>query len=231
VGEEVLKHLCSGLFVLGKLPEVFGTTNLGKCRNCLDANERFFITYTLHECGPQGVVYVLADERCDENATKEEEHVLEFTEMRNHLRNEAYNAVAHVFVFCLEAFEKVFEQTISKARRSSFVVIVPSFLLFQPLFRGLRASHEMWGRVNERSTRTLRVEEFDVTCHKLDGPVRDPRPLLYHKDAIHHVDEAIFKCAFPDEFDAITPTNCLCLGGCLKVKLVEGDKVLLVVRR
>ena len=43
------------------------------------------------------------------NATKEEEHVLEFAEMRDYLRNEAYNAVAHVFVLCLEAFEKVFE--------------------------------------------------------------------------------------------------------------------------
>jgi len=62
VGEKILKHLCGGLFVLGKLPNVFGATNLGKGRDCLDANERFFVTYTLQECGPQGVVYVLADE-------------------------------------------------------------------------------------------------------------------------------------------------------------------------
>jgi len=147
--------------------------------------------------------------------------------MRDHLRNEAYNAVAHVFVFCLEAFEEEFEQTISKTRRSGFIVIVPSFLLFHPLFRGLRTSDEM--RVNARSTRTLRVEEFDVTCHKLDGSVRDPHPLLYDKDAIHHVDEAIFECAFPNEFDGIASTNCLCLGSCLKVKLVEGYEILLVV--
>ena len=165
------------------------------------------------------------------NATKEEEHVLEFTEMRNHLRNEAYNAVAHVFVFCLEAFEKVFEQTISKTRRSSFIVIVPSFLLFHPLFRSLRTSDEMWERVNGRSTRTLRVEEFDVTCHKLDDSVRDPRPLLYDKDAIQHVDETILECAFPDEFDGIASTKCLCLGSCLKVKLVESYEILLVVSR
>ena len=139
--EKVFEHLCGGLVILGKLPKVFGATDLGKGRNCLDANKGFFITYTLQECGPQGVVYVLADEIRDEIATKEEEHVLEFTQMRNYLRNEAYNAVAHVFVLCLEAFKKVFEQTISKARCSGFIVIVSSFLLLRPLFRSLKASY------------------------------------------------------------------------------------------
>jgi hypothetical protein len=81
------------------------------------------------------------------------------------------------------------------------------------------------------STRTFRVEKLDVACHKLDGPICDAYSLLDDKNAIHHVYEAVFERAFADEFDAITGTNCLCLGRCLEVNLVEGDKILLVVSR
>lgn len=66
VGEDILEHLCGGLLILGKLPKVFGATDLGKGCNRLDANEGFFITYTLQECGAEGVVNVLADEMGDE---------------------------------------------------------------------------------------------------------------------------------------------------------------------
>lgn len=82
------------------------------------------------------------------------------------------------------------------------------------------------------STHTLlRVEKLDITSHKLDDPIRDADPLLYHKHSIHHVDEAVFKSALPDEFDAFTPADCLCLGGSIDVDLVKRNKVLLVVSR
>ena len=66
VGEEILKDFCGSLLILGKLPKVFGATDLGKGCNGLDANEGFFITYTLQECGAEGVVNILADEIGDE---------------------------------------------------------------------------------------------------------------------------------------------------------------------
>ena len=63
--------------------------------------------------------------------------------MRDYFRNEAYNAVAHVFVFGLEAFKKVFEQTICKAHRSGLIVTVLFSLLLHSLFRGLRVPDKM----------------------------------------------------------------------------------------
>jgi hypothetical protein len=44
--------------------------------------------------------------------------------LRYHLGDEAYNAVADIFVFGLEAFEEVLEQAISKARCGSLIVIL-----------------------------------------------------------------------------------------------------------
>src|SRR5712671_1597086 len=83
---------------------------------------------------------------------------------------------------------------------------------------------------SEPSILTFRVEKLDVTCHKFDGPICNADSLLYHKNSVHHVDKAVLESTFAHEFDAITLTNCLRLGRCVEVNLVEGNKVFLVVR-
>ena len=52
------------------------------------------------------------------------EGILEFTKLGYHLGDEAYDAVADIFVFGLEALEKVLEQAISKTRCGSLIVII-----------------------------------------------------------------------------------------------------------
>ena len=86
-------------------------------------------------------------------------------------------------------------------------------------------------RARTPSTRTFRVEKLDITGHKLDDSVCDANPLLYQKHSIHHVNEAVFKSALPNEFDAFSPTDGLCLGGCIDVDLVKRNEVLLVISR
>lgn len=60
--EKVFENLRGGLFVLSELLEVFGTADLGKGSDCLNADKGLFITDTLHERDPQGVVHILTND-------------------------------------------------------------------------------------------------------------------------------------------------------------------------
>lgn len=86
-------------------------------------------------------------------------------------------------------------------------------------------------RARTPSTRTFHVKKLDITGHKLDDPICDANPFLDHKHSIHHVNEAVFKSTLPDEFDAFSPADCLCLGSRIDVDLVKRNKVLLVISR
>jgi hypothetical protein len=48
----------------------------------------------------------------------------------DYLRDKAYDAVTNILVFGFETLEGVFQQTAGKTRRSSFVIIIHSFVLF-----------------------------------------------------------------------------------------------------
>lgn len=86
-------------------------------------------------------------------------------------------------------------------------------------------------RTSGPSTRTFGVEKLDITGRKFDDPICDANTLFHHKHSIHHVNEAVLKGALPNESDTFAPADSFCLGGCIGVNLVEGDKILLVISR
>src|SRR6267142_2380015 len=107
VCEKVFENLCSGLFVLSELLKVFGATDLGKGSECLHADEWLFITDTLHERDPQGVVHILTRDGRYKDTMEKTEHILELAQLGDDLCHKTDDAVANILVFSLESFEEV----------------------------------------------------------------------------------------------------------------------------
>ena len=128
--EKLLKNFRRCLFVLSEFLEIFGATNLGKGSNRLDAYEWLFITDTLHQGDPQGVVHILADDECYRDTMENEERVLEFAKLRDDLCNKTHNAVTNSLVLGLESFEEVLQQAVSEACRGRLAVVIIGRFLF-----------------------------------------------------------------------------------------------------
>ena len=76
--KQILENVCSGLLALSELIKIFGTTYLGKGRDCLNTDKRLFIF----------------------NRVPEKDHVLKFTKLGDSLCDKAYGAVTTVTPFC-----------------------------------------------------------------------------------------------------------------------------------